>query len=326
MIHVVHKEGCHFTLDGILSDLASPPLKLWTYSSLLAKRIFPKGTYIFVDRERMDPWELRVYAALHQHLSQAGSAYQVLNNPGRVKNRYELLRLLFKEKINRFNVYLITECEMPSRYPVFIRRIHDHKPPLSDLLHNHHELVNALKELRDQNEPDEGLMITEYCAEPVMGNLFQKHSSFRVGDRVFYYHTMVDETWLVKFGMKKPYPEELCKDDLQNVISNAYVDQLRRAFDLANIEYGRADFGIVNGEVQIYEINTNPHMKPLSKMVFKNSIRTESIKLARNKLLEALSELDNIDVNAASASVFEHPLLKNEYSGLYQRKRVIQRQ
>ena len=42
------------------------------------------------------------------------------------------------------------------------------------------------------------------------------------------------------------------------VEANLYESILRRAFDLAGIDYGRADFSIVDGAPQIYEINTNP--------------------------------------------------------------------
>ena len=35
----------------------------------------------------------------------------------------------------------------------------------------------------------------------------------------------------------------------------------RKAFEIANIEYGRADIGIVAGRPQIYEINFNPDVR-----------------------------------------------------------------
>ena len=35
---------------------------------------------------------------------------------------------------------------------------------------------------------------------------------------------------------------------------------LTRAFALAGIDFGRADYGVVGGRVQIYEINTNPSL------------------------------------------------------------------
>lgn len=56
-------------------------LKCCNYSWLLRQARLPKGTYILTDRERMDLWELRVFGALHKHLSDAGDGYRVINNP-----------------------------------------------------------------------------------------------------------------------------------------------------------------------------------------------------------------------------------------------------
>ena len=45
---------------------------------------------------------------------------------------------------------------------------------------------------------------------------------------------------------------------------NAYLDanphesELREIFELADIEYGRIDYGIKGGRIQVWEINTNP--------------------------------------------------------------------
>ena len=40
--------------------------------------------------------------------------------------------------------------------------------------------------------------------------------------------------------------------------SAAKGKQLREIFDLAQIEYGRIDYGMLDGKVQCWEINTNP--------------------------------------------------------------------
>jgi hypothetical protein len=36
--------------------------------------------------------------------------------------------------------------------------------------------------------------------------------------------------------------------------------ELRKIFDLANIEYGRIDYSLLNGKIQVWEINTNPNI------------------------------------------------------------------
>ncbi|HLX69399.1 MAG TPA: hypothetical protein VKV04_07215 [Verrucomicrobiae bacterium] len=39
---------------------------------------------------------------------------------------------------------------------------------------------------------------------------------------------------------------------------NPHASALREIFDLARIEYGRCDYSVVNGRLQVWEINTNP--------------------------------------------------------------------
>lgn len=307
MIYFIQKEGFRFTLEGLKDDPDAPPHRICTYSALLSQKWLSPGTYIFTDRERMDPWELRIFGDLFNHLEKSGPGYRAVNNPARIKNRFELLRTLYNEKLNDFNVYLVSENRMPERYPVFIRRINDHKAPLTGLLETSQELETALETLHEKNEPDENLIIVEYCAQPVSDGYYKKHSAFRAGDNVFFYHTMVDETWLIKLGMSKPWPEEICQEDFDKVKNNAHAAELERAFDIANIEYGRADFSIVDGKVQVYEINTNPHLKPLGELKFRHPLRDESIKLARKKLTMALKRLDDTDSKAQKAGRFCHP-------------------
>jgi hypothetical protein len=71
----------------------------------------------------------------------------------------------------------------------------------------------------------------------------------------------------------------------------SFAEHLKKAFEIAGIEYGRADFGICKGRVQINEINTNPVVARPSPHPF--AIRQESMRLCWEKYLEALRALDN---------------------------------
>ena len=64
--------------------------------------------------------------------------------------------------------------------------------------------------------------------------------------------------WFGKQGMK--LPEEYKVIEQNFVKENWSADVLRRVFEIAGIEYGRADWGIVGGKLQVYEINTNPQI------------------------------------------------------------------
>ena len=45
---------------------------------------------------------------------------------------------------------------------------------------------------------------------------------------------------------------------LDYVRTNPHADELRKLFGAANIEYGRIDYTIADGRIQVFEINTNP--------------------------------------------------------------------
>lgn len=74
--------------------------------------------------------ELEAAARLFRRLKENGC--RVLNDPGRVRTRFSLLRALYRAGLNPFNAYGADEEEKPKRFPVFVRRIHGHGPPLSD--------------------------------------------------------------------------------------------------------------------------------------------------------------------------------------------------
>ena len=65
----------------------------------------------------------------------------------------------------------------------------------------------------------------------------------------------------------------------------------KKVFDVAGIEYGRADFGIYRGRVQVYEINTNPHVAPASD--HPSTTRIASLKLSWEKYLAGLRVIDS---------------------------------
>jgi hypothetical protein len=83
----------------------------------------------------------------------------------------------------------------------------------------------------------------------------------------------------------------LYDDELRIVQDNPYGSAVTKAFEIAGIEYGRVDFGIVGGEPQIYEINTNPHHKLGSE--HPSPVRVESSRLFARNFLGALKGIDS---------------------------------
>jgi hypothetical protein len=162
----------------------------------------------------------------------------------------------------------------------------------TDLLHNREELAAALEKARAEGISLRGILIVGYAAEAFDGPWFRKFNTFRVGSEVFAHHMVVEDSWVVKYGKEgAKFPEEYKVFEQEFVKGNWSADVLRRAFEIAGIEYGRADWGVVGGKVQVYEINTNPYLSgdPGSS----NPTRRDTIAMSTKKLCESLAALGN---------------------------------
>jgi D-alanine-D-alanine ligase-like ATP-grasp enzyme len=130
----------------------------------------------------------------------------------------------------------------------------------------------------------------EYCAEPIRPGLFRKLSVYRIGDTMVP-ATFVHETkWSAKRGEKGIADAELYEDEYAAARENRYGEALRCAFTLGHIEYGRADFGLVAGRPQVYEINTNPTIRVIHEHPF--PVRLAASRYCAERLAEALMTID----------------------------------
>ena len=62
--------------------------------------------------------------------------------------------------------------------------------------------------------------------------------------------------------------QELYDDEYRIIEENRHAEDLRPAFEIGGIEFGRADFGLVGDRPQVYEINTNPTFATIRKHPF----------------------------------------------------------
>jgi hypothetical protein len=302
------------TLRAVARSRLAGNVKVHSFEWALQQKRLPRATYVFTDMERMDVWQQTVLAKLFIHIQQAGPGYRALNNPAAIGDRGALLRKLHDEGLNDFNAYRVTENRWPERYPVFVRRMSMHTKPVTPLLPTQQALQDALGELMQSGEAQSDLLIIEYCAQPVAENLYRKLSSFKIGEVVFFIHTVHDIKWLVKHGRKNSATPELYQDEHDMILENRFSEHLSRVFDIAGVEYGRVDFGMVNGRVQVYEINTNPFVsRPLHHP---NPVRVRSARLGWETYLESLAKIDTTDSRAPLASQFEHPQLLRKWRGI----------
>ncbi|MEO7602220.1 MAG: hypothetical protein ABIS39_03005, partial [Sphingomicrobium sp.] len=161
----------------------------------------------------------------------------------------------------------------------------------SGLIGNQAILDEFIGKMVEAGIPLTSLLLIEYCAEEVVPGLYRKLSVFRVGERMIGYTCVHDRNWLVKYGRPGIASADLYEDELRIVRDNPFGEEMRKVFDLANVEYGRVDFGLVGGRAQVYEINSNPDVElaPKSNGV---ALRDESNALFRTNYLAAMRAID----------------------------------
>lgn len=291
MIRFVTTAAHDYTVNSLSSGFGMPvpPTMAVTYPELFAAESIPPGTYVFTDLERLSHYELLLAADLYRCVASAGHCL-ALNDPARVRVRYGLLRRLKEAGFNEFDAYRADGVPRPSRFPVFVRRLADHDAAMSGLLPDQAALERKLERLESQGESLRGLVVIEFCAEPVAPGIYRRYGMFRIGGRMHLDHIVTEDSWNVKYGKVGLATEEMYRADHLAIRENAFAEEVSRAFDLACIDYGRADFGIVGGRPQLYEINTNPFLARLKP--HPSPIRTASNYLAHARFAELLHGID----------------------------------
>ena len=236
----------------------APTFKYRSYNWIFRAFKLPSATYIFTHIDRLDPSERRLAGKIFRHLNASGPGHGALNDPAKAKNRYRLLRALYDLSLNDFNAYLAIDNPKPNTFPVFIRHVSQAKPPVTSLIDNQEKLSLALEKLEKHGEPLDDLIITEFCAEQAQPGMYQKWSMFNSDGNLCLKHSNTGSHWFLKHGQLAETPNAYYEDEWKKLITNKYADHFERVFEVAGIEYGRADFGLVNGRVQTYEINFNP--------------------------------------------------------------------
>jgi len=289
MICFVCTAAHNYTFKHLHDVAGVPDFEVWTYDWLFRARRLPRATWIFTDFDRLNFWELELAARFHRNLISAQQI--VLNDPATVAQRFSLLRRLYRAGFNRFNVWSVEAEEWPERYPVFVRTQSAHRGALTDLIPDRPALERAIEAALAKGRPRRELMIVEYCAEPVREGLFRKLAAYRVGDRMVATLCVHQSKWVAKDGEKGIAGRELYDDEYRIIAENRHGEEIRRAFEIGGIEFGRADFGLVGGRPQVYEINTNPTIAMIREHPF--PIRISAGRLLEEKFAAALTAIDS---------------------------------
>jgi hypothetical protein len=291
MIVFLVTRGSAFTLKKLRATATDFRVVLMRYDEIFKAKALPRGTYVFTGVDRLAMWELRVAAAIYRHLKAHGA--RVLNDPARVLSRHGLLRRLRLAGINNFDAYRVEDCVQPRRWPVFLRAEGVHDGPFNPLLHDQQQLKTAIDQAVERGIPMSVLLITEYLAKPVQLGLFRRLAVYRIGDRSVADTCVHGVQWRARIDKDGIAPKELYEDELRIVRLNPHRAVIGKAFEIAGVDYGRADFGLVDGVPQIYEINTSPHLELLGDSP--SPFRSESRRMCNANLMAALASIDTAD-------------------------------
>jgi hypothetical protein len=278
-----------YTFDAVLAEAPKTKPRVITYDEIFRRAPPALATYVFTDLDRLPRWRVREAALLCRRLRDGGA--RVLNDPARMRSRYGLLRGLHLKGLNRFNAWRVEDEALPERWPVFLRAEGDHDGPLSGLLHNAEEARAAIEQAIAAGAPVTNLLLVEYCAEEIRPGLFRKLGMYRMGEAYFAALSAHEDDWVAKRGKTGIAPAELYDEELRTVRENSFEADLRPVFEFAGVEYGRADFSLVGGKVQTYEINSNPHNEFQTE--HPHPARLESFRLFKQNFFAALAAIDS---------------------------------
>ena len=258
MITYFVARSANHTIRDYLASAGQPLAHLidvLPYDDLYRRMEIPAGCCIFAALDQVSDVQRRVIRDLAGQLG--GSHVHVLNDPRHVRLRYELLRTLYAAGENVFNAYRATDAAEVARFPVFVRDEHLHNGSLTPLVHTVEELQSALRALMLRGRRLSDLMIVEFCDTADDRGLFRKYAAFKVGDTIVPRYLQVSQHWMIKEGTRISDRDALA-EDREYLESNPHEAWLRNIFALARIDYGRIDYGLLNGRPQVWEINTNP--------------------------------------------------------------------
>jgi hypothetical protein len=238
-----------------------------SFEDLLSSRRYGcfAGTYVLTHFEAYSHLQILQLIDIIDQLRSQKLARRVLNHPRRVRGRYELLRLLHARGINDHNAYRATELSAPARWPVLLRSELGHWK--SPLLHTREELDRAVDALAVGGILRSDALVVEFNDTRTEAGQYIHHGAFRIGDRIVPHYRSVDRQWDGNaYDYEMMYGNRgFVDEEVRYVTENPHAAALMEIFELANIEYGRVDYALKDGRIQVWEINTNPQWIRLSE-------------------------------------------------------------
>jgi hypothetical protein len=117
--------------------------------------------------------------------------------------------------------------------------------------------------------------------------------TFRIGNGLSVDSCAIQDHWRVSDGTKGLATDEMFQEEAEAVRTNRLAEAVRPAFELAGIEWGRADHATFNGREVVFEINTNPTIGPIAGQ--RSPVREATLVFSRARMAAQLRAIDRAD-------------------------------
>jgi hypothetical protein len=257
------------------------------YSTLdLTERPRP-GLHIFTDFERLTDEEREFVQELRGWVTSRPRRHRALGDPSIWLDRHALLTGLHEAGINDFRSHRIDELSDDIRFPVFLRFIDQHRGSIGDAIHSRSELdariAVTLAQRGDTERTRRRLLVIEQLDPRGRDGLYRKYSILRVGEAFIPRHLYFSSAWVTRLPDHVDAATAAEEDEF--VRNPPDLDVIRRAFEISGVEFGRIDYGYVNGRPQVWEVNTNPMV---GSAVVPDALRAATQQLSVDWVKEAL--------------------------------------
>lgn len=253
---------------------------------------------IFCDLDIASSREIDDAKVFCDNLQSSKCNCRIFNDPRKVLNRSQLLNKLFKDSVNTFKSYELTDSVYQFRYPVFIRSKSDHDGRKSTLLYSPDEVSSCIQDLLNRGANKDDLIIIEFVdtRDEQLG-LYAKYSFFRLSHLVVPRHVIFNQDWEVKFShVQNAKTIQIEKEFFSD---SPHLCQIKEIFEISGIEYGRIDYSLVDGKIEVWEINTNPTLNLPNKI---NRFRRAGQIYSSFQILKSLKSV--FESFAAGASLY----------------------
>ncbi|MGE0723681.1 MAG: hypothetical protein AB7O45_04870 [Alphaproteobacteria bacterium] len=291
MIHHLSTRQHDYTIRGLLAGVGAAladRIRVHAYEDVLDRHPadLPDGTWIFTDYDRLPADDSARAARLWHGL--AGRGCRMMNHPTRSLRRFALLRALHAAGVNGFDAIAIDDRRAPARFPVFIRRADAHAGPASQLLAGREAYDRALASMRARAWALHSFIAVEFCDGRGADGLYRKYGAIKIGPAIVAQHLLATTEWIARRGGQGVWTEERIEDERRYVEDNPHRAAIARAFEIAGVDYGRIDYCLRDGRVQVFEINSNPSFVRGGST---GALRHAAAAIANGRIVDAFARL-----------------------------------